>query len=116
MAFENESGAGLERLVDQAGRTAVLDNTPLSTSFGELMAERLRSETTTREQRMAFAGVASEQLGMTQREIASILGVSHPPVGKLAADWHKATGLKGSRARLKGASPKKTKTTKGGGS
>lgn len=110
LAFDGESGAGLERLVDQAGRAAVVDDTPLSTVFGELIAERLLSEVTSREQRVAFAGIASEELGMTQREIASILGVSHPTVGKLAADWRKTAGKNGGRPRR--APSKKASTSK----
>ena len=31
---------------------------------------------------------------MTQREIAPILGVTHPTVGKLAADWRKSQAPK----------------------
>jgi SpoVK/Ycf46/Vps4 family AAA+-type ATPase len=107
LAFDGESGAGLERLVAQAARAAIVEGIPLPKTFGWLVAERLLSEHTTREQRSAFAGIASEQLGMTQREIAPILGVTHPTVGKLAADWRKSLASNGASKR-----PVKVKTAK----
>lgn len=121
LAFDGESGAGLERIVAQAGRAAIVDGTPLSETYGWLAAERLRSECTTREQRAAFAGIASEQLGMTQREIASILGVTHPTVGKLAADWRKSLAPKSvpnrrAKATAKRKSPTQSKLKKAGSS
>jgi hypothetical protein len=87
LAFEGESGAGLERLVSQAARAAVITGVPLSRALGELALGKLRADSVERSERAAFAGLASELLGMTQREIASLLGVSHVTVGKLIAEW-----------------------------
>lgn len=87
LAFEGESGAGLERLVSQAARMSVIAGVPLSRALGELALGQLRGDTAERSERAAFAGLASELLGMTQREIALLLGVSHVTVGKLIAEW-----------------------------
>lgn len=87
LAFEGESGAGLERLVSQAARVTVITGMPLSRALGELALGQLRADGAERSERAAFAGLASELLGMTQREIASLLGVSHVTVGKLIAEW-----------------------------
>ncbi len=106
LAFDGESGAGLERIVTQAGRAAIVDRTSLSESFVSLAAERLRSEHTTRHQRAAFAAIASDELRMSQREIAPILGVTHPTVGKLAADWRNSHTAK---AKLNGHAKASTK-------
>jgi len=87
LAFEGESGAGLERLVSQAARATVIAGVPLSRALGELALGQLRGDGAGRSERAAFAGLASELLGMTQREIASLLSVSHVTVGKLIAEW-----------------------------
>lgn len=88
LAFEGASGAWLERAVAQAVRGAVLRETSVASTLAEAAIAPLKAPTeTSRERRIVFAGLASDQLGMTQRQIASLLGVSHPTVGKLVREW-----------------------------
>jgi SpoVK/Ycf46/Vps4 family AAA+-type ATPase len=89
VAFEGESGSGLESLVSQAARGALLDEQEVGRKLAEVAFGRLKDapDLKSRKRRAAFAATASEQLGMTQREIAEILGVSHPTVGKLVKEW-----------------------------
>jgi AAA+ superfamily predicted ATPase len=98
LAFEGESGAGLERIVSQAARQAILGQTPLAAALGQMAIGPLRSEAADKERRAAFAGLSSELLGMTQREIAALLDVSHPTVGKLIAAWRESHGAADSKA------------------
>jgi ATPase family associated with various cellular activities (AAA)/Homeodomain-like domain len=86
LAYDGRSGAALERLVAQSARTAVIGKEPISEVVGREALGPLRAEDASRDRRVAFAGLAAE-IGMTQREIASLLGVSHPTVGRLIKDW-----------------------------
>jgi hypothetical protein len=92
LAFEGESGAGLERIVSQAAREAILDpgSGSLAAALGQMAIGPLRIEGADKERRAAFAGLSNELLGMSQREIAELLGVSHPTVGKLIAAWRES--------------------------
>ncbi|HEY2054440.1 MAG TPA: ATP-binding protein [Solirubrobacterales bacterium] len=91
LAFDNASGADLERIVSQAARSAVLEREPLSTVLETMALEPLRTGGRgDRQRRAAFAGLATE-VGMTQRQVAELLGVTHPTVGALVADWRRAT-------------------------
>lgn len=91
LAFDDASGADLERTVSQAARSAVLDGEPLSTILETMALEPLRTGgRSDRDRRAAFAGLATE-IGMTQRQIAELLDVTHPTVGALVADWRRAT-------------------------
>lgn len=94
IAFEGASGADLERAVGEAGRTAVLSKRSLGSAIAEVALSPLRDSAATgdlrresRRRRAAFAALASEEAGMTQRQIAELLGVSHPTVGKLIRAW-----------------------------
>jgi SpoVK/Ycf46/Vps4 family AAA+-type ATPase len=92
LAFDGESGSFLERAVADAARTAVLEDTSLSQALAAIAMRRLdASDLDSRERRAAFAATANEQLGMTQREIADLLGISHPTVGKLIKEWRERT-------------------------
>jgi hypothetical protein len=89
LAFDGASGADLERTVSQAARSAVLEGEPLSTVLETMALEPLRTGSRNdRQRRAAFAGLATE-IGMTQREIAELLGVTHPTGGALVADWRR---------------------------
>ena len=88
-AYEGSSGAALERLVAQSARTAIVGKEPISEVLAREALGPLRADDASRDRRAAFAGLAAET-GMTQREIASLLGVSHPTVGKLIKDWRAA--------------------------
>jgi MoxR-like ATPase len=91
LAFDDASGADLERTVSQAARSAVLDGEPLSTILETMALEPLRSASRNdRHRRAAFAGLATE-IGMTQRQIAELLNVTHPTVGALVSDWRRTT-------------------------
>jgi DNA-binding transcriptional regulator YiaG len=84
LALDGKSGADLERIVSQAARASVLDETSIADELAQLAIDPLRSPEATAEQRISFSIVASEN-GMTQRQIADLLGVSHPTVGKWIA-------------------------------
>jgi SpoVK/Ycf46/Vps4 family AAA+-type ATPase len=89
LAFEGESGSSLERVVSEAARVAVLEGVDFPDGLALLAVGRLDSAEPpeSRRRRVAFAALASEQLGMNQRDIADLLGVSHPTVGKMIKDW-----------------------------
>lgn len=115
LAFNDASGADLERTVSQAARSAVLDGEPLSTILETMALEPLRTGGRgDRHRRAAFAGLATE-IGMTQRQIAELLDVTHPTVGALVADWRRATGADappkrtGPAKKTKAGPTKKTK-------
>jgi SpoVK/Ycf46/Vps4 family AAA+-type ATPase len=92
LAFEGASGAELERTVSQAARAAVLGGEPLSAVLEGMALKSLREGGRgDRKRRAAFAGLAAEN-GMTQRQIAELLDVTHPTVGALIADWRRASG------------------------
>ncbi|MBS1871557.1 MAG: ATP-binding protein [Actinobacteria bacterium] len=89
LALEGASGADIERLVSAAARQAVLAGTPVETSLADLALASLRTEgDLDLERRSAFCALATSQLGMTQRAVADLLGISHPTVAKLARRWH----------------------------
>lgn len=89
LALEGLSGADLERVVSQAARSSVIGGEPITVALNNIAIEPLRSAARDdRDRRAAFAALAAEN-GMTQREIAEILDVTHPTVGKLIADWRR---------------------------
>ncbi|MGE5527071.1 MAG: AAA family ATPase [Methanosarcina sp.] len=90
LAFEGESGSSLERIVSEAARVSVLEGASVSQGLAILAVARLDDgePPESRRRRIAFAALASEELGMTQRDIADLLGVSHPTVGKMIKDWN----------------------------
>ncbi len=98
LAFEGATGADLERLVSHAARTSIVSEEPLPVVLARQAMDPLRSEGATRERRAAFAGLASEA-GMTQREIAAHLGVTHPTVGRLIRDWRSGAESEDAKSR-----------------
>lgn len=89
LALEGASGADIERIVFAAARHAVLAGTPVETALADLALASLREEGhLDRERRSAFCALATRQLGMSQRAVADLLGISHPTVAKLARRWH----------------------------
>ena len=89
LALEGASGADIERLVSAAARHAVLAGTPVEASLADLALASLRREgDLDLERRSAFCALATSQLGMSQRAVADLLGISHPTVAKLARRWH----------------------------
>ena len=84
LALDGSSGADLEQIVTQAARRAVLGET-----FDRVVAEHALGPLRMNPgagRRAAFCALAAEQ-GLSHREIATMLGVSHPTVGKLIKLW-----------------------------
>ncbi|HUC00401.1 MAG TPA: AAA family ATPase [Solirubrobacterales bacterium] len=94
LAFDGQNGSFLERAVAEAARIAVLEGGSFAQGLSLLAIAHLddAAPPESRERRSAFAALANEQLGMSQREIAELLEVSHPTVGKLIKEWQ--TGRK----------------------
>jgi transposase len=42
------------------------------------------------DRRAAFCAMATKHLGLSQRAVGDLLGISHPTVGKLARRWIEA--------------------------
>ena len=74
----NVTGSQIQRLVSSAARRAVVDGTPLADA---LMARLFESFEPDKIDRAEFCRSAHEVFGMTHRQIAKLLGVSHPTVG-----------------------------------
>ena len=72
------TGSHIERAVANAARNAIIRGAPLPE---ELTARLLDAFDPSDVDRDAFCLVAHESLGMSQREIARLLDVSHPTVG-----------------------------------
>lgn len=90
LALEGKSGAGVAQVVAQAARGAVVNDTPHDRGLADLAFASIRDGSVDApEARAAFCAAAVDVLGMSQREVAKILGVSHPTVAKLAADWRR---------------------------
>jgi SpoVK/Ycf46/Vps4 family AAA+-type ATPase len=94
LAMRGATGADLERDVAAAARTVILDdNSDASTVLSEIATRELRRGATSDiAQRRAFCALATKQLGLTQRAVAEMLGISHPTVGKLAREWRELEG------------------------
>jgi SpoVK/Ycf46/Vps4 family AAA+-type ATPase len=88
LAQEGASGADIEREAAAAARAAVLDDGDPTTAIAKLAMRRLRETTGENgDRRAAFCAVATQHLGLTQRAVGKLLGISHPTVGKLARQW-----------------------------
>jgi SpoVK/Ycf46/Vps4 family AAA+-type ATPase len=98
-ATEGASGSELSTLVRQSVRRAVLDATDNAERLLlDEVVDRLRVRALHDEQaRRTFCLVCSQELRLTQRDIASRLGVSHVTVGKILREGERALG--GSAAR-----------------
>jgi MoxR-like ATPase len=88
LALDGASGADLTQVVARAARGAIVNETPHEQALAELALDSLRNGSAdTVEARAAFCATAIDVLGMSQREIAKVLGITHPTVAKLAAGW-----------------------------
>lgn len=87
LALDGASGADLVQVASQAARRAVLDDASYEQILAELAFDGLRSAPRAMEHRAAFCAVAADELHLSHREIAKLLGISHPTVGKLARRW-----------------------------
>jgi hypothetical protein len=88
LAMDGSSGADLSQVVINAARRAVLGEESFEHALAEIAMQPLqRDGIKSVEQRSAFCAVAVDQLGLSHREVAKLLGVTHPTVGKLARHW-----------------------------
>ncbi len=88
LAMEGASGADLNQAVTHAARRAVLGEGSFERALAEIALEPLqRVGAKSATQRSAFCALAVDQLGLSHREVAKLLGVTHPTVGKLAREW-----------------------------
>ncbi len=88
-ATPGRTGAYLHRLIRATARRAVLQST--ATSLGHDLVEAatrglVRAAKTSEQARVAFCEIATERLGLSQREVARRLGVSHVQVGRWLRD------------------------------
>lgn len=90
LAFDGASGADLERDVTAAARRATLADADPSAVLADIALAGLREGDDT-DRRAAFCAMATRHLGLSQRAVGDLLGISHPTVGKLARRWTQAT-------------------------
>lgn len=89
LAFDGASGADLEREVAAAARRATLADADPSAVLADIALSGLRDGDDA-DRRAAFCAMATGQLGLSQRAVGDLLGISHPTVGKLARRWTQA--------------------------
>jgi SpoVK/Ycf46/Vps4 family AAA+-type ATPase len=90
LALQGMTGADLERMVKRVTRAALLGSTPVPHALAEAAFEPLRSGAPAdADKRAAFSAVAHDHLGLSNREIAKLIGVTHPTVAKLARRWRR---------------------------
>jgi len=88
LAMDGASGADLNQAVTHAARRAVLGESSFERALAEIALEPLqRGGAKSAAQRSAFCALGVDQLGLSHREVAKLLGVTHPTVGKLARQW-----------------------------
>jgi SpoVK/Ycf46/Vps4 family AAA+-type ATPase len=86
-ATEGWSPSDIVRLLHDAARRAVLENSTMEAVLSGFLRERLASAAggPNGDRRAAISRFAREQWHMSNREIARLLGTSHPTVGRLLA-------------------------------
>lgn len=89
LAFDGASGADVERDVAAAARRAALSDADPSVVLADIALVGLRDGEDT-DRRAAFCAMATKHLGLSQRAVGDLLGISHPTVGKLARRWTQA--------------------------
>jgi MoxR-like ATPase len=89
LALDGASGADIERDVAAAARRAALSDADPSVVLADIALVGLRSGEDS-ERRAAFCAMATNHLGLSQRAVGDLLGISHPTVGKLARRWTQA--------------------------
>lgn len=90
-ATEGWSGSDLVRLCRLVLRREILEGTSLDRALAAEVTRSLASRPevgpSQSDAKAAFAAIASIHGGLPQREIAGLLGVSHPTVGRLIKRW-----------------------------
>jgi hypothetical protein len=100
-ATEGWSGSDLARLCRLVLRTEVLERISLDVALAQETIRSLTSQTSadrsSEDARAAFCSVAVIHGGLSQRQVARLVGVSHPTVGRLLRHWQRQTakGLSG---------------------
>jgi MoxR-like ATPase len=89
LALAGASGADVERDVAAAARRAALSDADPSIVLADIALVGLRNGADT-DRRAAFCAMATKHLGLSQRAVGDLLGISHPTVGKLARRWTQA--------------------------
>jgi SpoVK/Ycf46/Vps4 family AAA+-type ATPase len=85
-ATEGWSPSDIVRLLQDAARRAVLENSTMEAVLSGFLRERLASAAgPDGDRRAAISRFARQQWDMSNREIARLLGTSHPTVGRLLA-------------------------------
>lgn len=94
-ATEGWSGSDLARLCRLVLRTEVLEGISLEVALARETIRALGSQAadgkSSEEARAAFCSLAVTEGGLSQREVARLLGVSHPTVGRLVRQWKRQT-------------------------
>lgn len=86
LATADMSGSDLERLVNEVVRNSLIrGENPFASQLISRSLELLRRGQET--QRVAYAGLATSVLKLSQRQVAEQLGVSHVTVGKYVHRW-----------------------------
>lgn len=85
------SGSDLARLCRLVLRREVLDGEPVEVAMAQevvrALSDQVAGQESTATAREAFASLAMSQGGLTQRDVARLMGISHPTVGRLARRW-----------------------------
>jgi hypothetical protein len=86
---DGASGSDLDRIVSAALRRSVMERKPVDEAFlGVVLSSLHQRAGSDHAARQAFAVVAVEHAGLSRRETARMLHMSHPTVLKLLNDWH----------------------------
>lgn len=86
IATEGWTGSEISQMARSLMRQALLNDSPVSDVIAEELLVRLSERLDAKTAREAYAAIAV-RAGMTQREVARTLNVSHPTVGKMAQRW-----------------------------
>lgn len=89
LALDGASGADVERDVAAAARCTALSDADPSAVLADIALVGLRDGEDA-DRRAAFCAMATKHLGLSQRAVGDLLGISHPTVGKLTRRWSQA--------------------------
>jgi MoxR-like ATPase len=95
-ATDGWSGSDIDRLLRASVRRAVMSGESVATGIAHEVLEPLRTSSAHPVlPRAVFCAIAVDQLGMSQRAVADLLGISHPTVGKLVKEWRARSTIEG---------------------
>lgn len=84
---EGTSAADVVRLAQGAARTSLVESQPIALTLLRGMLSTASETHLGGDARDMLCGLARRSLGMSDRQIAGFLGISHPTVAKAAARW-----------------------------